>query len=256
MNWRLILDEPASGAWNMAVDEALLLSQKPNDAPVLRFYGWNPPCVSLGRFQNAAAFHSQFSIPNSQFVRRPTGGRAIWHQHEITYAVVLREELLPREWHSIIGSYQWLSRAFIEGLQTLGVQAQLAQNHKSLPREENCFASAARSDFVVDGRKLIGAAQCRKKGAILQHGSLLLSVDRTAWQQNIGGSMEATVSLQELGIQATRDEIIAALCSGAKQTLDAHLQVSGLSKNEKQQASRLYSQKYTLSEWNFTGHEP
>ena len=261
MKWRLLLDEPACGAHNMAVDEALLLSQTPNDAPVLRFYDWNPPCISLGRFQK---YSSLIPHPSSlPLVRRPTGGRAIWHQHEITYAVVLRQELLPRECHSIIGSYQWLSRAFINGLQSLGVAAQLAEshtnNHKNAARHAtavNCFASAARSDFVVNGRKLIGAAQCRKNGAILQHGSLLLSVDHEKWRQNIGGSMEATISLEELGISASRAEIIIALCKGVQSTLDAHLQEDCLSETEKIVAARLFSQKYTLSEWNINGFGP
>lgn len=271
MIWRLILDESASGAWNMATDEALLLAQSPGDAPVLRFYDWNPPCISIGRFQRVQnarvpsgqdgmrTEHSALAIPHSAFVRRPTGGRAIWHQHEITYSVVLREELLPRETRTVLGSYQWLSRALIQGLQTLGVESQLATSDERLPRNEkpvNCFASSARSDFLVQGRKLIGAAQCRKNGAILQHGSLLLKVDADAWEQAVGGSMAATISLEELGITASRPSIIAALCEGVQQALDAQLQESQVSEIEKERAARLYSQKYTIDKWNLDGLEP
>jgi lipoate-protein ligase A len=259
MIWRLILDESASGAWNMATDEALLLSQSPGDAPVLRFYDWNPPCISIGRFQRVRNDHSALAIPHSTFVRRPTGGRAIWHQHEITYSVVLREELLPRETRSVLGSYQWLSRALIQGLQTLGVESQLATSDERLPRGEkpvNCFASSARSDFMVQGRKLIGAAQCRKNGAILQHGSLLLKVDANAWERAVGGSMAATISLEELGITASRPSIIAALRQGVQQALDAQLQESQVSEIEKERAARLYSQKYTIDKWNLDGLEP
>ena len=254
MNWRLILDGAASGAWNMATDEALLLSQEPGDTPVLRFYGWDPACISLGRFQKASSFRlhpSSFNI-----VRRPTGGRAIWHQHEITYSVVLREEILPREAHSVIGSYQWLSRAFITGLQTIGVSAQLSEGHKSGAHDENCFASAARSDFVVDGRKLIGAAQCRKNGAVLQHGSLLLKVEAEAWHRAVGGSMQETISLNELGVTASRVEIIAALCAGMQHSLGAQLEQDELCQSEKTLLNRLYSQKYTVDYWNFSGQEP
>lgn len=241
----------------MAIDEALLLSQRPEDAPVLRFYGWNPPCVSLGRFQKSFITCPKGTRPSSfPIVRRPTGGRAIWHQHEITYSVVLREEILPREEHSIIGSYQWLSRALVQGLQTLGVQAHLSERDKKLPHEENCFASAMRSDFMVQGRKLIGAAQRRKNGAVLQHGSLLLKVDDSAWQQAVGGSMAATISLDELGITASRQEIIEALCQGVQQVLDAQLQESQVSQTEKNLSSLLYSQKYTVDSWNLDGKEP
>ena len=256
MKWRLFLDEAASGAWNMAVDEALLLSQQSDSAPILRFYSWDPPCVSIGRFQKVEAFNSKPKTQHPKLVRRPTGGRAIWHQHEITYSVVLREELLPREARSVLGSYQWLSRALIQGLYFLGVQSQLAERDKELSRSENCFASAARSDFMVQGRKLIGAAQCRKNGAILQHGSLLLKVDASAWRDAVGGSMAATVSLEELGITLPRQEIIVALLRGVEEALDAQLQEDCLTSGEETLAAYLHSQKYTIDYWNLSAKEP
>jgi lipoyl(octanoyl) transferase len=253
MIWRLILDGAQTGAWNMAVDEALLLAQVPGSAPVLRCYAWNPACVSIGRFQT-----SKIKIQNSKlpFVRRPTGGRAIWHQHEVTYAVILREEILPREARSVVGSYEWLSRAFIEGLQSLGVQAQLAPGHKGALREENCFASSARSDFLVDGRKLIGAAQCRKNGAILQHGSLLLDVDEDAWREAVGGDLTGMISLRQLGVRAAPEEIVAALCDGVQTVLGAEWQRSTLREAEQSLAKQLEAQKYTQTAWNRDAQEP
>ena len=252
MLWRLILDKAASGARNMAVDEALLLSQAPSDAPILRFYDWNPPTISIGRFQDSKLKTQNSKLP---FVRRPTGGRAIWHQHEITYAVVLREELLPSEAQSVVGAYQWLSRGFLAGLQTLGIAAALATGENKATRSENCFASAARSDFVVDGRKLIGAAQCRKNGAILQHGSLLLSIDEGAWHEALGGSIESMISLAQLGISAPRGEIVAALCAGISETLGARLQASILTDVEAQLTARLEQEKYCRGDWNLREKE-
>jgi len=120
----------------------------------------------------------------------------------------------------------------------------------SAARTENCFASAARSDFVVDGRKLIGAAQCRKNGAILQHGALLLDIDEEAWRAAVGGSLQGMVSLAQLGVRASREEIIAALCRGVAATLDAKWQPSALSEAEKMLATRLEREKYARADWN------
>ncbi len=252
MLWRLLLDGAEAGAHNMAVDEALLLSQSPGDAPILRFYDWNPPTISIGRFQDSRLKTQNSKLP---FVRRPTGGRAIWHQHEITYAVVLREELLPPQARSVVGAYEWLSRGFVAGLNALGVTAALANGESKAARTENCFASAARSDFVVEGRKLIGAAQCRKHGAILQHGSLLLSVDEAAWRDALGGSLQSMVSLSQLGIVASRHEIIAALCRGIRETLRAQLQSSALTVEEANLAARLEHEKYRREDWNLRAKE-
>ncbi len=255
MNWRLLLDGAATGARNMAIDEALLLCALPGSESALRFYSWNPACVSLGRFQKLESPQSSIINRQSSIVRRPTGGRAIWHQHEITYAVVLREEILPQDARSVVGSYAWLSRGFIAGLRKLGVPAELASG-ETKARTENCFASAARSDFVVDGRKLIGAAQCRKNGAILQHGSLLLDIDAVAWRAAVGGSMDGTISLRQLGVMASRNEIISALCAGVSEILGADLHSSALTAYEETVVSRLESDKYRSAEWNLRGKEP
>lgn len=250
MKWRLLLDGASSGAWNMAVDETLLLCHAADDSPpTLRFYDWNPACISLGRFQKT---HPQHSPQHSQFdlVRRPTGGRAVLHQHEITYAAVLREELLPPDARSVVGAYRFLSAGFIEGLKRLGIEAALARAESASEGADNCFASSARCDFLVDGRKLIGAAQCRKRGAVLQHGSILLEADARAWEDALGGSMRGTVSLRDLGITASRATIVEALCAGVSQSLGARLELGSLSAREEEMAHCLHKQKYALASWN------
>ncbi len=313
MNWRLILDGPAHGAWNMAMDEALLLchsqSGSKNDheataLPTLRFYSWQPACLSLGRFQNwddvplnrrtaatSDAADCQLPTANCQLpfdiVRRPTGGRAVWHQHEITYCAVLREEFLPRDARSVAGAYRWLSRGFIAGLRTLGVEAALSPADHIIPANQaiqehtagshakaqlavlpaprslagrpqpapNCFAATTRADFVVQGRKLIGAAQMRRAGVVLQHGSLLLDGDEAAWRQAIGGSLRDVVTLRSLGVVATRDEIIAALCAGCERELGWSLQRGAPGSYELAVAQRLQTAKYSQSAWNVTAKE-
>ena len=271
-------DGAASGAWNMAVDEALLLAQLDQSTldalpePVLRFYDWQPSCLSLGRLQKVDAKY--FENPNLDIVRRPTGGRAVWHQHEITYCAVLRAELLPAGLTSVVGSYRWLSEGFLAGLKLLGVAARLSdggqstlcaqstltQGDKIPAKNQNCFGSAAQCDAVVDNRKLIGAAQCRKniagRTAILQHGSLLLDIDSVAWSramnaigQNAMG-MENVIALRELGIGDSRDAIISILCEGMARTHDVVWKKTELIAPENIVAQQLYNEKYRDCGWN------
>ncbi|HVF11102.1 MAG TPA: lipoate--protein ligase family protein [Abditibacteriaceae bacterium] len=257
----MILDGAASGAWNMAVDEALLVCHAADAAPpTVRFYDWQPACVSVGRLQklsdesglNGAAIRERgFDI-----VRRPTGGRAVLHQHEITYSILIRMDFLPAGCRSVIGSYRWLSEGFAAGLRALGIDATLAPSSvDAAPGIANCFSSAAQCDFLVAERKLIGAAQLRRNGAILQHGSLLLEVDVAAWQDVFGGSMERAASLRELGVTAARPAIIQALCSGLERAWQAGLQPGVLQAQEIGVASRLHTEKYAAGRWDCAGLE-
>ena len=294
VNWRLLNNTVASGemgaatangAWNMALDEALLQSMNQGEAPVLRFYDWRPPCLSLGRFQRATGLTASSNADSGSsssgilggvlgvdWVRRPTGGRAVWHEHEITYSVVLREELLSHDARSVVDSYRRISEGFLQGLQMLGINARIAtadpQNKvaQSLPLRQsstrlnhnfssNCFDLATRADFVVDGRKLLGAAQCRKNGAILQHGSLLLDVDENLWLQRAGGTMANVVTLKSLGVQASRTEIVAALCQGMQRAWKTSLSKSRTNSRELALANFLYEEKYLTEKWNRSGLE-
>lgn len=255
VSWRLILDGEYSGAHNMARDEALLLCQNASTPPTLRFYNWHPACVSIGRLQKS----SSSIIGNSAFdiVRRPTGGRAVLHQHEITYCAVIHQEHLPRAARSVVGAYNWLSAGFLEGFKLLGLQPQLAAPHKaSTPAPANCFNAAAQCDFLVDGRKLIGAAQCRKGDAILQHGAILLEVDEAAWHQAVGGAMAGATSLRVLGVLASRGEIIQSLVEGMKRAHGISLSDGGLNEQERELASRLHKGKYCNPDWNERGVTP
>jgi lipoate-protein ligase A len=255
--WRLILDGAADGAWNMAVDEALMLCHVDSSTriegppqsqqPILRFYNWNPACLSLGRFQK----WPEWSLsPQFDIVRRPTGGRAVWHQHEITYCAVLREELLPRESRSVAGAYAWLSRGFIEGLKELGVNATLAPSGRDRVQTSDCFATATRADFVVDGRKLLGAAQLRRNGVVLQHGSLLIKLDETAWRAAVGSPPNQVATLESLGVIASRKKVVAALCDGCETAMDISLLKSRLSAAETALAQHLRIAKSDDCVWN------
>jgi lipoate-protein ligase A len=172
MDVNLIIDGALTGEENMERDEALLAG----GIPALRFYRWSPPCVSIGYFQNPARdidleFLRREGI---DLVRRPTGGRAVLHEDEITYAVVLPESLLPA---GVVPSYRRLADVFLAALNDLGVRGELKGPEGRPDRSGSCFASASAYEITVEGRKVIGSAQVRRNGVVLQHGSILLAVD-------------------------------------------------------------------------------
>lgn len=179
--WRLMDTPPAPGAFNMALDAALMESVRAGADPVLRFYRWSPACLSLGRNQPAAGLYDEAAIRARGFdvVRRPTGGRAVLHDRELTYSVVMPEGSLgsPRT------AYATINGALVRGLARLGVGAglQAAVGARAVaPSLAPCFRDPAEGEVVVAGGKLVGSAQYREAGVLLQHGSLLLEDDQSA----------------------------------------------------------------------------
>ena len=256
-SWRLLRDEAATGARNMAVDETLLHSAARGEA-TLRFYRWQPHCLSLGRLQKSlppAVFEGEFG---RDVVRRPTGGRAVWHAHEITYALAMPLDDLPADARSVSGAYRWLSDGFSAGLRALGLPVEMAAQGVRT-QGPNCFAASASCDFLVEGKKLIGAAQCRRDDALLQHGSLLLSIDRAQWQARAGGPMHEAVSLCDLGLDvadpAVVESVIEHLCQGFEGVTGARLHPAKLNEQEAAHAQLLESEKYRGTMWTKTGME-
>ena len=183
-HWRLIFSQPAPGAWNMAVDEAILESAGSGEVePTLRLYAWDPPCLSLGYAQPIEDVDRHLLDRNEwQIVRRPTGGRAILHTDELTYAV-MGPASEPRLAGSVLESYQRLSKALLAALQSLGITAQAITKDNSTTTNSNsnpvCFEAPSHYEITFHGKKLIGSAQARRKEGILQHGSLPLHGDLT-----------------------------------------------------------------------------
>lgn len=247
--WRLFLDGAHSGAWNMAVDEAMLVAHARGHAPAtLRFYSWQPFCLSLGRLQKQlpdAALHLKGDY---DVVRRPTGGRTVWHAHEITYSAVVRAELLPPGSRSVEGAYRWLSEGFLRGLQSLGLPVEMAPTGVRT-NGSNCFAASASCDFLANGKKLIGAAQCRRDDSILQHGSLLLSINEEEWQQLAGGPMSGATSLEELGLRQSRETVIGALSEGFAAIAGGEWSKGALTAGEMKLAQTLLKEKYSQESW-------
>lgn len=176
---RRIDHPPADGARNMAVDEALMDVGR-DGGVVLRFYRWTPPCLSLGRNQAA---RGRYDLDAAQrvgvdVVRRPTGGRAVLHDREMTYAVAAPAGL----WGGLRESYRRINRALLRGLAALGAEVEAAEGGPEGgapgPGRRACFRDPLPGEIVAAGRKLVGSAQWRRDGALLQHGSLLLHDDQ------------------------------------------------------------------------------
>jgi lipoyl(octanoyl) transferase len=181
-SWRLLLTPPARGAWNMAVDEAILENIGRGDSPAtLRLYAWDPACLSLGHAQPLADVDSaRLKERGWEVVRRATGGRAILHTDELTYSVTgsAEEPLLAG---GVLESYNRIAQALLLAVRNLELNVEIKEGKENDHAAPNpvCFEVPSTYEITVDGKKLIGSAQARKKEGILQHGSLPLTGDLT-----------------------------------------------------------------------------
>lgn len=175
---RLLVTPELTGALNMALDEVLLRAAA-ESPPVVRVYTWSPPAVSLGYGQPADEIDvAACRAAGVDVTRRLTGGRAVLHHHELTYSVILSAARLGTG-RSVALAYGRISGALAAGLARLGVSAVCTPRERAEAggREAACFATTLGGDLAVDGRKLLGSAQCHRHGGVLQHGSLPLRVD-------------------------------------------------------------------------------
>lgn len=183
-NWRLLPYQILNAFENMAMDEALFrVFQERGGPPTLRFYGWEKPVLSVGYFQN---IEHEINLQRCRedgvdILRRPTGGKAVLHDRELTYSVVSRE-VSPFSPDDLIGNYQAICFCLIQGFAELGLEVHMAKasyNNKDENRNMDaiCFACPAPFELVSRGRKICGSAQVRSRGCFLQHGSILLDFD-------------------------------------------------------------------------------
>jgi lipoate-protein ligase A len=257
--WRLIRSAPASGATNMATDEAILQAVAARLVPpTLRFYAWEPGCLSLGRAQPWADVDLP-ALRSSGFdlVRRPTGGKAILHVDELTYSVSA-PQALPQVAGSIVESYRHLSAGLVRGLEWLGMAGLVAdQRVEHRPTEGPvCFEVPADNEITVGGRKLVGSAQMRTRGVVLQHGALPLWGDITricallvAHPDPARVHARATTVFEALGRRVTWDEVAEALATGFAEALNLRLVPGALTDQEQTWAEELRAGKYATAEW-------
>lgn len=215
MHWKLLLTPPLAGAENMALDEALLERARATGETAFRVYSWAEPTLSFGRNQTARGTYDPGRARDHgvAVVRRPTGGRSLLHHREVTYSVTA-----PLTTNgSLRESYDRINRLLVDGLRRLGVLVHIAKPfERSLPPSAApCFERPAAGELVVDGIKLVGSAQWRDEGALLQHGSILVDDDQgliaaLAGNAVVAPSAAATLS-GALGRTPEVDEVAAAL---------------------------------------------
>ena len=226
--WRHIDSGPESGTENMALDERLLEEMaQSGGVPVLRFYTWAPPAVSLGRFQQerTAVDRAACRARGVDVVRRVTGGRTVLHYRELTYSIVssVESDLFPND---VIGTYKVIAEGLLAGLRLLGVPAEMACRAGGAAKADRahpaCFAMPSLYELLVGGKKIIGSAQRRLPGAFLQHGSILIEYDAALEAEVIpgGGAEHAVTSLvQELGRPIPLEEVKRSIRSGFSEAL-------------------------------------
>jgi lipoate-protein ligase A len=307
--WRLLIDPPCDGAMNMARDEALLIGCAAGESPpTLRLYGWQPACLSLGRFQrNSAVNRAVCAEQGVHVVRRPSGGRALLHDEELTYAVAVCDTHPLFAGDSVLDAYRRISAALLLGLQRLGVAAELTpctrrktedggrRTNDERQRDERqrtedegrrtddaqligdairntqhatrntqharrlsaaCYDIPVSFEMTVMGRKLVGSAQARRDGAILQHGAIPFTphADRlAALLVDAPPDLDARmVTLSEALDVVTFDAVAQALVAGFTEAWGVKLDESGWTEAELRLADELYQTKYTSDEWTYS----
>lgn len=248
-DWRFIDTGPLPGPANMAVDEALLAGFNGTDSlPVLRLYGWNPPAFSVGRFQDAAAILDlekcrEAGIP---VVRRITGGGAIYHAEELTYAIVCAPRHVPPA-ASVKDSFRVLTAFLLRFYAQLGLTARYAVDHyppgtRLGERTPLCFAGRETYDILVEGRKIGGNAQRRLRNTIFQHGSIPL-VSKAAQgasflRQPPAGIDEGTGALADFGVGSSMATLKSCLLKAFTESLAAAVAPCDLTPDEAAMAER------------------
>lgn len=218
-HWRLLVSAPADGATNMAVDHALLDRARTSNEAVFRIYTWARPTLSFGMHERAQLNPAVAESAGVDVVRRPTGGRALLHNREVTYSVTA-----PTSDDSLSQSYRAINAILLDALTRLGVNASEAERRGRALRPDGaaCFAEPNVGELVVGGRKLVGSAQRRDEHALLQHGSILLANDQALVGTLRGESQEvppaATLSEalgRDVSVQEVSESLIAALRTAA-----------------------------------------
>lgn len=263
--WRLITTPPVRGAWNMAVDEAILEHVERGEVfPTLRLYAWDPPCLSLGRAQP----FTDVDVPRLQargwdVVRRMTGGRAILHTDELTYSVTgtIHD---PNLAGTLLESYNRLAGPLLVAVHDLGLPVEIKEDkvdNNGIPNPV-CFEVPSMYEITVNGKKLIGSAQARRREGVLQHGTLPLTGDLARICQALAFPDEsareaaaerllarATTVESVLGRQVAWETAAQTFVRAFEARLGLKLEEGELSKSELARAEELVDEKYAHPSW-------
>ena len=252
-SWRLLVSPADSGARNLATDQAVAEHVRDGASPpTLRFYTWRPAALSLGYGQPLAAVDVDLASQRGiDLVRRPTGGQAILHNDELTYALMLpRTHALAAG--GVLASYERLSAGFERGFAALGLDAQQGSWQPAASDAEGllCFASPSTHELSADGVKLMGSAQTRLGGALLQHGSIPFAHDPRIYDVLRLPRPAALRGLRDLRSPApTVGALIELLATGFVEALRVALTPGGLSAAERNRRDQLVRRRYACDSW-------
>lgn len=271
--WYFINSGPCSPSYNMALDEALLdWHSEGLIPPVIRFYEWNPATLSIGYFQTVEKEIDIEAVKRLGlgFVRRPTGGRGVLHEHELTYSVIVTESY-PSMPATVTEAYRVISEGLLLGFQNLGLNAYFSvpntdeqkENLKN-PKSAVCFDAPSWYELVVEGKKVAGSAQTRQKGVILQHGAILLDLDEDKLIQTFKfaseeirekvrkGLSQKAVSINKIiSKPVTMEECKIAFKKGFADALEIELVEYNLTQEQKNYIKQLEVTRYANDKWNY-----
>jgi lipoyl(octanoyl) transferase len=271
--WRFIDSGNSSPSFNMALDEALLdWHSEGKIPPVIRFYGWEPAALSIGYFQKVEKEIDLEAVKahGLGFVRRPTGGRGVLHEHELTYSVIVSEDH-PEMPKTVTEAYRVISEGILKGFHQLGLEAYFAvpktdEERSALknPRSAVCFDAPSWYELVVEGRKVAGSAQTRQKGVILQHGAILLDLDEDKLfslfkypSERVKERMKSAFKSKAVAIndisprRITLEEAKEAFYKGFAEGLNIELEPYQLTEEELAYVNKIAKERYESDEWNF-----
>lgn len=262
-SWRLLVDEPADGAWNMAVDDALLecAAEDESFTATLRLYGWQPAALSFGRHQSAEGAHDPLYLRDHgiDLVRRPTGGSAVLHEHERTYAVVARLGFEPFP-SGVVESYAQIASVLCDALSRLGVESdRFSTEARADSTSIACFSAPSAHEIAVAGRKLIGSAQRRRRRAFLQHGSILCRADPRRLAAALGSRLSPPDGFTDLESVLGRTVAPGALDRPLIEAFEVAFRTEAvradLTARERLRATHLRAMRYLSRDWTLEGRE-
>jgi lipoate-protein ligase A len=253
MRWLFCETPPASGAYNMSLDEALMYRASQTSAAVFRVYSWSTPTLSLGRHQRARGFYYEDAARRLgvAFVRRPTGGRALLHHREVTYSATLPVSSAAEA----RSAYDFINDVLLAGLARLGVNAGHATNTIAVqPGPRPCFDVPAEHEIAVGARKLVGSAQWRRGGALLQHGSILVHDDQgmiaDLSREHVKGLPPAATLAESLGFEPAIGQVAECIRSALRNATSRPVDTLVMERDVEDNAARLRS-TYEDDSWTW-----
>ena len=257
--WRLIHSGPGAGPWNLALDDAVFRSVRARESPpTLRFYAWSAPTLSLGYAQDRDRDVDLDACRTLGIavLRRVTGGRAVLHDHELTYSVAAPDGTPPFG-AGLEPAYRAVAAGLCSGLRLLGLEATPAPRDRAgRRRHPGCFAAPARHEIVAGGRKLVGSAQRREGGAFLQHGSILFKGHGTLLGRVVPAGADSAAGEGMVGLAdllqpcPSREETADAVAAGCAAAWGVRFRRGAPSPAEIRLARQLEADRYLSERWN------